>query len=69
MKVVIGSREDFDGAVNILAWLRELGCKARFALSPIHETLPGKTLAEWILDAGIWDVTLNVQIHKFLSLA
>lgn len=69
VKIVVGSREDFDGVRNILALLRELGCKARFALSPIHETLPGKELAQWILDAKMWDVTLNVQIHKFLGLS
>ena len=68
VKIVVGSREDFDGARNILALLRELGCKARFALSPIHETLSGKMLAEWILDAKLWDVVLNVQIHKNLGL-
>lgn len=68
VKIVVGNREDFDGARNILELLRELGCKARFALSPIHETLPGKELAQWILDAKMWDVTLNCQIHKWLDL-
>jgi 7-carboxy-7-deazaguanine synthase len=69
VKIVVGNREDFDGARNILGLLRELGCKARFALSPIHETLSGKMLAEWILDAKMWDVTLNIQIHKLISVA
>jgi len=68
VKIVVGSREDFDGATNILGLLRELGCKARFALSPIHEALSGKMLAGWILDAKLWDVTLNCQIHKWLDL-
>ena len=68
VKIVVGGRDDFDEAMRIFEWMRELGCKARFALSSIHETLPGKELAQWILDAKLWDVTLNVQIHKFLDL-
>jgi 7-carboxy-7-deazaguanine synthase len=67
VKIVVGGREDFDEARRVFEWMRELGCKARFALSPIHETLSGKMLAGWILDAKMWDVTLNCQIHKFLS--
>jgi 7-carboxy-7-deazaguanine synthase len=69
VKIVIGNREEFDKAREVLSILRELGCKARFALSPIHETLSGKMLAEWILDSKMWDVTLNCQIHKWLNLA
>lgn len=68
VKIVVGGRNDFDEARRVFEWMRELGCKARFALSPIHETLPGKVLAQWILDARLWDVTLNCQIHKWLSL-
>ena len=69
VKVVVGGRDDFDEARGIFEWMRKCGCKARFALSPIHETLPGKLLAQWIIDAKLWDITLNCQIHKWLDLA
>lgn len=69
VKIVINDRGDFNDAKAIFPWLRKLGCKARFALSPVHEILPGKFLAQWILEDKLWDVTLNVQIHKFLSLS
>ncbi len=68
VKIVVGGREDFDEALAIFKWIRGLGCRARFALSPVHETLPGKVLAQWMLDAKLWDVTLNCQIHKWLGL-
>jgi 7-carboxy-7-deazaguanine synthase len=69
VKILIGDRPDFENAIKVMENIRELGCKARFALSPIHETLLGKELAQWILDAKMWDVTLNCQIHKWLDLA
>jgi 7-carboxy-7-deazaguanine synthase len=68
VKVVVAGRDDFEAARDVLKWSRACGSKARFALSPVHGVLPGKVLAEWILDAKMWDVTLNCQIHKFLSL-
>jgi len=69
VKIVVGNQSDFHKAQGIFKMFRKMGCKARFALSPIHETLSGKTLAGWILDAKMWDVTLNIQIHKWLDLA
>lgn len=68
VKIIIKDQNDFKDAQEALKMLRAWDCKARFALSPIHETLPGKTLAQWILDAKMWDVVLNCQIHKFLSI-
>jgi 7-carboxy-7-deazaguanine synthase len=68
VKIVVGGQDDFDYARGIFTELRDLGCKARFALSPVHGVLSGKLLAGWMLDAKLWDITLNCQIHKFLDL-
>src|SRR5208337_4153769 len=57
IKIVVGGHDDFDCAREMFIKFREMGCKARFALSPVHEVLPGKVLAEWILDAHLWDVS------------
>ncbi len=67
VKIVVGGQDDFDSARKTFKMLQRLGCKARFALSPVHEVLPGKVLAGWILDAKMWDVTLNCQIQKFIG--
>lgn len=68
VKIVVGDRQDFDNSIKVMEKIKKLGCRARFALSPIHGELPAKVLAGWILDAGLWDVTLNLQIHKFMRI-
>jgi len=66
IKFVISNRLDYDMAKEIVL---NMGTRARIAFSPVHESLPGNTLAQWILADRLWQVTLNCQIHKFLSLA
>ena len=64
IKVVIGSREDFDWAV---ARLREHDLTERFAVlfSPVFEGVSPRTLAEWILDTGL-EIRFQMQLHKLI---
>ncbi|KTG17967.1 MULTISPECIES: 7-carboxy-7-deazaguanine synthase QueE [unclassified Guyparkeria] len=64
IKVVIGSREDFDWAV---ARVREHDLTRRFAVlfSPVFEGVSPRTLAEWILDSGL-DIRFQMQLHKLI---
>jgi len=45
-----------------------LDTKARIAFSAVHGLLPANILAEWILANRLWNVTLNVQIHKLIQM-
>jgi 7-carboxy-7-deazaguanine synthase len=67
VKIVVGGREDFDLARKVFPILREWGCKARFAVSPIHGVLPGQVLTNWVLGASMFEVSVNLQLHKFIE--
>ena len=64
IKVVIGSREDFDWAV---ARVREHDLTDRFAVlfSPVFEGVAPRTLAEWILETGL-EIRFQMQLHKLV---
>ncbi|HVH83043.1 MAG TPA: 7-carboxy-7-deazaguanine synthase QueE [Steroidobacteraceae bacterium] len=64
VKFVICGREDYEWS---RAKLRELtlpaGCTVLF--SPSHEQLPGRELADWILEDRL-PVRFQIQLHKYL---
>lgn len=64
IKVVIGSREDFDWAV---ARVREHRLSERHAVlfSPVFEGVSPRTLAEWILESGL-EIRFQMQLHKLI---
>ena len=64
IKVVIGSRADFDWA---LARVREHRLTERVAVlfSPVFEGVSPRTLAEWILDSGL-EIRFQMQLHKLI---
>jgi len=68
VKIVIQNKTDFNAAVGNMMWLREIGCKARFALSPVMGILEPAQLWEWMKADGLFDVVLNIQLHKLISL-
>jgi len=64
IKVVVGSREDFDWAI---AHVRKHDLTRRFAVlfSPVFEGVSPRTLAEWILDSGL-EIRFQMQLHKLI---
>ncbi|MFO7581381.1 7-carboxy-7-deazaguanine synthase QueE [Guyparkeria sp.] len=64
IKVVIGSREDFDWAI---ARVDEHRLDRRFPVlfSPVHGGVSPTELAEWILDSGR-EIRFQMQLHKLV---
>lgn len=63
LKLVVCSREDYEWAREWLA--RHEGLPCPVFLSPSHDELAARELADWILADGL-DVRLQVQLHKQL---
>lgn len=65
VKFVIADRQDYDWA-RLQMDLHALTHRVdEILFSPVHQTLPPRTLAEWIL-ADRLPVRLQVQLHKYL---
>lgn len=64
MKFVIADRADYDWAKQQL-YEHQLTGPCTVLFSPVWETLPLKTLAEWIL-ADKFPVRLQTQWHKYI---
>lgn len=64
IKFVISDRADYDWTKGII---REYGLveRAHLLLSPNHEALQARELAEWILSDRL-PVRLQIQLHKYL---
>jgi len=69
VKFVISDKLDFEYAVMEARKLKEQGCRAQIAFSPVFEVLQPKELYSWICEEGFLDVILNVQIHKIVGLS
>lgn len=68
-KFVIGSLYDMDRAIWYKQQLQVLGCKARFAFSPMEGgTITAKELVLLIDKYRLEDVVLNIQLHKIIAL-
>lgn len=63
LKIVIGSREDFEWAAELVRTRLPRAVPVLF--SPVWGSLPPATLADWIL-AELLPVRLQVQLHKLL---
>jgi 7-carboxy-7-deazaguanine synthase len=66
IKFVIGSREDYLYAQNIMSLIRKKNLKIKPALfSPLYNQMDPKLLAEWIL-ADQMDARMQIQLHKII---
>jgi 7-carboxy-7-deazaguanine synthase len=66
IKFVIGSREDYLYAKNIMSLMKKVNLKImQPLLSPLYNQMDPKVLAEWILADHI-DVKLQIQLHKII---
>jgi 7-carboxy-7-deazaguanine synthase len=63
LKFVIGNRQDYEFAKDLLSTLPAAGQKINF--SPVFGSLAPRPLAEWILDDRL-PVRLNLQLHKII---
>jgi len=81
IKIVIEGENDYKEAIRIKNWLRQAGSKASFAFSPAagifgrdvdrdEESkfmLSPHDLVDWLIRDLQWDVAVNIQMHKLLS--
>ena len=65
VKFVIKDRADYEFARDIVARHCLAGRTRAVLFSPVHDVLPPKTLAEWIL-ADRLKVRLQLQAHKYI---
>ncbi|MGV8075534.1 MAG: radical SAM protein [Syntrophobacteraceae bacterium] len=66
VKCVIGSREDYEFAVDIAHKVHESRSSLNVVhFSPVFGKLAPKVLAEWILEDRL-DVHMNLQLHKYV---
>lgn len=64
LKFVLAGREDYDWMRTVIAE-RQLAGRCPILLSPVQDTLPPPTLAEWVL-ADRLPVRLQIQLHRLL---
>jgi 7-carboxy-7-deazaguanine synthase len=65
VKFVIRDRADYEYARDVVARYGLAGRTAAVLFSPVHDVLPAKDLAAWILDDRL-AVRLQLQAHKFI---
>lgn len=63
-KFVVLNAEDYRYAKDIISRY-DLTSRTNVLMSPVHDVLSSRTLAEWILADGL-DVRLQVQFHKYI---
>jgi len=71
IKIVMESEAAYRVAINVKNQLRQMGSKASFAFSPAFDGLrfmfSPNDLVGWLIRDSHWDVVVNVQIHKLIS--
>ena len=71
IKIVMGNEDDYQVAINVKNKLQRMGSKASFAFSPAFDGLRfmlfPNDLVGWLIRDSHWDVVVNVQIHKLIS--
>lgn len=76
VKFIIEIPSDFQKAIDVSEALKDGGCQARIAFSPVIKAgiinWQKRSNAEWLtgqlIEKQLWDITLNLQIHKFIWL-
>lgn len=63
LKFVIASERDFEAAVSVID---KFDIRATILFSPVWETMAPARLVELMLQAGLSQVKLNMQLHKII---
>jgi len=66
VKFVVGSSDDVKEAMDVGKVLRENGCEAKFAFSPVHDEFTPQQLLREIEIYGTGDEIINLQLHKYI---
>jgi 7-carboxy-7-deazaguanine synthase len=65
LKFVVGDREDFIWACDVIRRYNEMLQIGSIHFSPVHGKVAFKDLAEWVLSCGL-PVRLQLQLHKII---
>jgi 7-carboxy-7-deazaguanine synthase len=65
LKFVIGDRNDFDWACDLIRQYDLVACVDQILFSPVHPKISSADLAEWVLACGL-PVRLQLQLHKII---
>ncbi len=65
LKIVCASRADYEWGRALVREPGRLPAGVPVVFSPVQDTLPGRDLAEWILEDGL-EARLQIQLHKAL---
>jgi len=68
IKMVVEDKNDFYFALGVIDALKEKRISARIAMSPLDPTLPPGVLMGWLMKEKMFDIQLNVQLHKLLGI-
>lgn len=65
VKFVVGDRDDFDYACEVIARYRLIDIGCRLHLSPVADRISPAVVVEWILSSKL-PLSLNLQLHKYI---
>jgi 7-carboxy-7-deazaguanine synthase len=68
VKFVVSDKRDFKYAVGIKKDIDQTRSRCRYAFSPAFEKLPPMRLFSWLEEEKLYDVILNIQLHKLIGL-
>lgn len=68
IKFVVQDNPDYEVAKATIEMLKRKGCRAQFAMSPVHTHLSGNRILQWLKIDRMFDVVINLQLHKLVDL-
>ncbi len=68
IKFVVKDNPDYETAKATIMMLKRKGCKAKYAMSPVHTHLSGNRILQWLKFDRMFDVVISLQLHKLVDL-
>ena len=65
LKFVIGNRDDFDWACEVVRKYKDSLPVDNIHFSPVHPKVPLEKMAEWILSSSL-PIRFQLQLHKII---
>lgn len=65
VKFVVGSREDFEYAIEVIKNHRLTACGCELLVSPVWGKIEFAELADWVLKSGL-PLRMQIQMHKVI---
>lgn len=66
IKFVIFNDKDFERSLSVLKEIKNIGCEAKIAFSPVHKEFDVALLVEKLQKKKIFNVVINLQLHKYI---